>query len=1128
MNLKRSYLQNRAKYYLLTKSTSTILTILLSTLPGQAFEVRPFGELTSQFIETIDQNTDVHQRFREGNQRFREARFHEALASYQQALASQNETNESSLIIGNILHNAALSARILGQFDIAQSYIEQSIEIAQEHDNYLLLGRSLNEAGVITYNLSQFDLAQNHYKQALEITRTIENQEIETHILDNLGVLHRRQGNYANALDFHQQALTLSEALAEQSIQARILNNIGIVYDLYGDYSKSLRFHLQALAIGEEHRDRFVEGRILSSIGVTFTNIGDYGQAQEFFERALTVTQAIGNQAESGRILNNIGSIFITRGEYENAIKHLEQSLSVHQTINNPIDEAASLSNLALTYWNLGNYSRALTYYQQALTIQQEIGARSGEAYTLAGIGNVSFSTGNYSEALEYFGQSLQIFQEIGAQANVSHALNSIGGLYYTLGELEQALNYYQEALTIRQKIGDRAGLGITLNNIGLVYNDQGNFSEALSVFQNALTVRREIGDLAGEASTLNNIGALQTQQQNYPEAINTSSQALTLYQTIGNVIGEANALTNLGVNYSTLSQDTQALEAFQNALSLFSEAGNREGERFIYSRLGDLLARQGEIELAIVFFKKSVNVTESIRQTVRGLSFDVQQTYTETIAFTYRRLTDLLLQENRILEAQRVLDLLKVQELDDYLRGVERNANTASGIELRQEEQQLFERYQARQTMIIALGQELRNLEQITRNNRTTKQAERIRELRQLLQSARQAFRVFFESEDIQSLVAQLRQVTGAANLELEELNDLQNNLQTLEQNAVILYPLILDDRIELILVTANSPPIRRTSIVNRETLNRTILEFRSSIQNPYERTIFEPAQQLYDWLIRPLEDDLAQAETSTIIYAPDRQLRYIPLAALHDGSQWLIENFQVNNITAASLDDLDNQPFQGELSVLAAAFTEGSYEVEINDLTFYFGGLEFAGKEVENLAQLIPNTDTRINADFNLDIIFDMNDFQVIHLATHATFNPGPPQNSFILFGDGNRATLTDIKNWNFPNVELIVLSACDTALGELSSSNGEEILGFGYLMQLAGADAAIASLWAVNDSGTQILMDAFYSALKRGMTKAQALQTAQRALITGTSVSNNPIAKGLAHPYYWAPFIIIGNGL
>jgi CHAT domain-containing protein len=175
-------------------------------------------------------------------------------------------------------------------------------------------------------------------------------------------------------------------------------------------------------------------------------------------------------------------------------------------------------------------------------------------------------------------------------------------------------------------------------------------------------------------------------------------------------------------------------------------------------------------------------------------------------------------------------------------------------------------------------------------------------------------------------------------------------------------------------------------------------------------------------------------------------------------------------------------------------------------------------------------------------------MNDFSVVHLATHATFNPGPPEDSFILFGDGSKATLTDIKSWNFPNVELVVLSACETAVGDVPLGTGEEILGFGYLMQLAGADAAIASLWAVNDGGTQVLMNEFYSALQQGMTKAAALQAAQQALIAeeflavgntrgedGRVVSISTatglpasVSDNLDHPYYWAPFILIGNGL
>jgi CHAT domain-containing protein len=155
--------------------------------------------------------------------------------------------------------------------------------------------------------------------------------------------------------------------------------------------------------------------------------------------------------------------------------------------------------------------------------------------------------------------------------------------------------------------------------------------------------------------------------------------------------------------------------------------------------------------------------------------------------------------------------------------------------------------------------------------------------------------------------------------------------------------------------------------------------------------------------------------------------------------------------------------------------------------------------------------------------------------------------------MFGNGDVATLADVKGWTFPNVELMVLSACETAIGDVlraeefiesgedsDSITGEEILGFGYLMELAGAEAAMGSLWKVDDGGTQILMGAFYDALSRGgLSKAAALQQAQRDLIRLADPSNRgslvlDIASSdldpddLSHPHYWAPFILIGNGL
>ncbi|MGB6016789.1 MAG: CHAT domain-containing protein, partial [Nodosilinea sp.] len=593
------------------------------------------------------------------------------------------------------------------------------------------------------------------------------------------------------------------------------------------------------------------------------------------------------------------------------------------------------------------------------------------------------------------------------------------------------------------------------------------------------------------------------------------------------------------------LGQHEQALGYYTDALAIRQEIGDRAGEGGTLNNIGFVLEALDEPELAIAFFKQSVNVREDIRGDIRGLTAEQQQSFTETVSHTYRRLADLLLQTDRVLEAQRVLDLLQVQELDDYLQDVQRTAQTESGVPLRPEELAALERFTANQDQIVALGRELRQLETIATADRTAEQTARIRELRQLQQDARFAFEQLITSPEVQALVERLRNTTGAANLELANLNQLQNNLQTLRQNTVALYPLILEDRLELVVVTANAPPVSRTVAVGRKELNGAIAEFRSALGSPRQDAI-APAQQLYDWLIRPIEADLAQADAEVVLYAPDGQLRYIPLAALHDGESWLAQRLQVNNIVAASLTNLANRPFTGGLNVLAAAFTEGQYDIPTSTRTLSFDGLTYAGREVENIARLVPGTDQRLNKAFDQSLVLDMNDYNVVHLATHASFNPGPPEDSFILFGDGSHVTLQDVGRWNFPNVDLVVLSACETAVGDIIDGNGAEILGLGYQMKQAGADAAIASLWIVSDGGTQMLMDAFYANLSQGMSKTEALQQAQIALIEGdftasgvdrragidvvSSQTGLPlgVADRLNHPYYWAPFILIGNGL
>ena len=785
-------------------------------------------------------------------------------------------------------------------------------------------------------------------------------------------------------------------------------------------------------------------------------------------------------------------------------------------------------------------YQDALSKFWQASAIRRGMGDRAGESVTLTNIGLVYDSLGKYPEALEILQQALMITQEIGDRTWEGATLNTIGAVYYSLGQDLRALEIYQRALAIRREVGDRAGVGNSLNNIGLAYNRLEQYPKALEAYQQALVIRREVNDRAGEGATLNGIGAVYRSLEQYSKALEAYQQALVIRREVNDRAGEGATLNGLGAVYRKLKQYSKAMGTYQQALTIRRETGNRAGEGATLSNIGVLLQEQNQSELAIVFFKQSVNVIELIRQDIRALPKAQQDGYTKTVAFTYRHLADLLLQQDRVLEAQQVLELLKVQELDNYLQTVR---GTGQPLYELPPEQAILKKYNELQASAIQLGQDLTSLRQIPTANRTSTQRGRIKTLVQLQNELNQQFNQFTTRADVVALVKQLTPAVLRQTVDLAQLDGLRNDLRQL--NAVLLYPLVLDDRLELILTTPDSPPLRRTVYVKRTELNAAIANFRSVLHDP-SRDAKPAAQKLYTWLIKPLKKELQQARAQTIIYAPDAQLRYIPLQALHDGQQWLVQGYRVNNITAQSFTEFKTQPAK-QLRILAGAFASGQFQFQVGDRTVPFAGLPFAGKEVETLAARMPNTTKLIDRAFSRDTTTtQMNEFSVVHLATHANFVPGTPIDSFIVFGNGDRATLQDIGSWSLNNVDLVVLSACETGLGN-SLGNGEEILGLGYQFQSRGAKAVIASLWAVDDGGTQALMSTFYDQLKHGnITKAEALRQAQLTLINAnhqssssskrssieiellsTGVSQTTLNR-LSHPYYWAPFILFGNGL
>ena len=432
-----------------------------------------------------------------------------------------------------------------------------------------------------------------------------------------------------------------------------------------------------------------------------------------------------------------------------------------------------------------------------------------------------------------------------------------------------------------------------------------------------------------------------------------------------------------------------RASALLQRALLLHRELGDIDGEAAVLAQFGELLAQQGQPELAIVFYKQSINIIEDIRSSLSGLPPEFQQSFTGTVAETYRTLADLLLQADRVLEAQQVLDLLRVQELEDYLGDVRGNLETADGVDYQRAEQEIITRYQRETETAIELIEELNQLSALNAEELTPEQESRREDLIELRKQLAVQFNDFISSEDIRVLSEKLRSQENGEPVNIEDLASLQDNLADID--AALFYPLILDDRIELVITTANAPPLRRTvEGVDRVKLNRAIAEFRQALQDPTSDAI-APAQQLYQWLIKPIETDLTAAGVETIVYSPDGALRYIPLAALHDGEQWMAERFRINNITAQSLTNLDTVP-QKEPKILAGAFADKNitYPIQGNS----YRGLPFAGQEVEFLDKTLPTITSLFDNDFTLKAVTNEIDrVNILHFATHAAFVPGDP---------------------------------------------------------------------------------------------------------------------------------------
>lgn len=932
----------------------------------------------------------------------------------------------------------------------------------------------------------------------------------------------------------------------------------------------------------------------LFGTGVTYFELGEKQSSLEFYNLALQLFREAGNKSTGAAVAFGIGQIYTDLGYPEKAIENYRVALNLQREIGNKAEEARLLLAVGIAHIGLGEKQKALDYFNQALPIQRSIANRAEEAITLSTIGSLYAASGEKSKAISFYEQSLALFRALNDKSGDATSLTNLGAVYSSLGEKQKALTYYEASLALRRRLNDKAGEAATLSNIGLVHSEVGNKQSALDFHYQALYRFRELGDKYGEASALNNLGLVNLDLGEKRIAIDFFKRALARQRMSGDKTGEVATLSNIGKVYDSLGDSRNAKVYFQEALALnavirsstptviepkseFKPAKTelREVSRVDEEARRSLIIYLRQVEtsrklgvkateasaltelmfitwaldspaIAICYGKQAVNVFQTLRAEMKGGDLKLQGALSRSFEDAYRKLSDLLIAEGRIVEAEQVLEMLKQEEVFDYLR---RDASEIDKLQqradLKPKELEALKRYNEIADKIASLGTEFGTLQDLQSKGvkLSARQERRYAELSAQVEDANRSFQVF------------LRQVADEFAARTDTEKDLQENLALKSDlkswggDVDFLYTLVGADRYRVILVTPETQVDGKTDIKATE-LNYKIGKFRAALQDP----AIDPRPQgkeLYDILIKPIEKQLDGAKAKTLLWSLDGNLRLLPLAALWDGTQYFGQKYQNVIVTLASRTRLSDT-VEPHWRALGLGVTEAKKVKEPNGTQdINFKSLPAVRAELLSIVQSEQSPNGVLPGQSLMDADFSENAFEsqllrgykLVHIASHFSLNPGDSTRSFLLLGDGNVLTVDKLKNnprLNLRGVELLTLSACQTAVVE-KDSRGKEVEGFGYVAQQKGAKAVLASLWRVADESTQLLMSEFYRLRKENpqLTKAAALQLAQQEMVAGklkptqsksvrrdTGEADIQPSPDYTHPYYWSPFILIGN--
>jgi CHAT domain-containing protein/predicted negative regulator of RcsB-dependent stress response len=823
-------------------------------------------------------------------------------------------------------------------------------------------------------------------------------------------------------------------------------------------------------------------------------------------------SQIVQVSSEQPNTLFNRGKSFYQLGQWQEAIQAWEQATKFYQQQNNSLDLAITFSNLSLAHQKLGQWQEADRTIAQSLQI-----ARSLEVNPAS-------------------------------QRAIAQALDTQGNLYLNLGKDEEAITAWQEAAILHSRLGDLDHQIRNVLNQAQALKTQGFFRRSLQTLESIQALLPKISDDLLRATVLHNYGDMLTtvgdlklahppldKSWGILERINNNEQKSIVLLRQGN-LARLEDDSKKATGFYTKSAQTagRSLTSLQAQLNLFSllidsndvsEAVEMRSQ--IAPLLSDLETSREAIFVSINYGESLLRLSKLVPQTVadslmaeaaQTLAVSVQQAQSindrRTIAYAIGSLGNAYEQSKQIEESQK---------LTQQALAIAQSIN-ATDIAYRWQWQlgRLLKAKGDTKGAILAYTEAVNGLRQL-RSDLVFVNPNVQFSFRETVEPVyRQLVSLLLQDDTGDKQKNLITAQAAIESLQIAELvnffrsdclNAAQVDINQIDRTAAVVYPIILEDRLEVILSLPNQPLRHYASKVTASEIDDMVIDLRLNLRDPSSEDYLSSAQSIYDWLIRPATGAIAQSNVKTIVFVLDGSLRNIPMSVLHDGKQFLVENYSI--ALTPSLQLLDPKPIaKQKVTALIGGLSEARQG---------YSALPNVKGELQEINKQVPSSSTFLNASFtkqNLTQTLTSLTFPIIHLATHGNFS-SEAENTYLLTYDG-KLTIENLYQLLRSNnrsdlepIELLILSACQTAVGDKRAA-----LGLAGMAVRAGARSTIASLWSVDDEATSKFMIALYQSLSSAnVTRAESLRIAQQALLKNAKYD---------HPFYWSPFVLLGNWL